>query len=221
MNDGIMAIALASLMALAGAAPIKAQEGTPEEFMAKQFYGNRIKGGSVLLSGTFQRTGFQSDNLTGVTSNVGLGVGVGLSENFALSGSFIREEFSEIFGYASSIDGKANTFQVGFRYLPNTFGGFVQLYTGLDFFRRAEEISEFSTALGGFSDRDVVYIGLNAPLGCTFWISTFMAINLELVNISISKDVDDDEGTTGVLDMNLTLTNPTFGVTFLVNGKKP
>lgn len=219
MRDGIMAIALASLMALAGAVPIAAQEGTPEEWMTKQFYGNRIKGGSVLLSGTFQRTGFQSDNLTGVTSNVGLGVGLGLSENFALSGSFIWEDLNDS-PSNSNFDYTANTFQVGLRYLPNTFGGFVQLYTGLDFFRRAEELKPFPPS-GPSEIDELVIIGLNAPLGCTFWISTFMAINIELVSVSVAKNIDDNEGKSGILNMDLSLTNPTFGVTFLVNGKKP
>lgn len=200
-----------------------AQTDDAATFMEKQFYGNRIQGGSVILNGSLRHTGFGDDDLDGVTTNLGLGLGIGLGENVVLNAGYQRNKAGDIF---ANIDGQiiernltVNTYQVGFRYLPNTVGGFVQPYFGVDYL-----FEKWKTRSGDNDDvlSEESYMGARIPVGVIFWVSTFMAVSVEPISLRLMGQTGDDvEEYNSVFNAELSMLNPTFGISFLLNGKKP
>ncbi len=222
MKHSFLAGLLFTAMASMTLTTATAQSEDYNRFMENQFYGNRVKLGSVLLNGAFQRTSSNQDDLDGVTGTLGIGIGVGLNENVVFAIGYQRERErlllqdinnQFIFGLST-----VNTFQAGFRFLPNTIGGFVQPYLGADFvaLRFDERGQPGDEPL--FEQRNA---GANFPVGVIFWISTFMSVNLELVNFSMLGGLGEDVSFNPIFNAELRLLNPTFGLSFLLNGKKP
>lgn len=202
--------------------PSTAQSDSERDWGANQFYGNRVKAGSILLSGAFQRFGFSRFDGGQFAPTDGIGIGVGLGERLALTGCFLMQDVrnTSIFASIPNFKAQAYTYQAGFRYLPKTLGGFIQFYTGLYFYHTLT-ISEYSNPGPRDSKNINDFYGLHAPFGCTLWVSTFMGVNLEFVNITYTYDPDSDIDEKYHLDMKTTLLDPTVGLIFLVNGKKP
>lgn len=127
---------------------------------------------------------------------------------------------TSIFTRHPNLKAQAYSYQAGFRYLPKTLGGFIQFYTGLYFYHTITT-SEYSNPNPRDSKDISDSYGLHAPFGCTLWISTFMGVNLEFGNITYTYIPDSDLEEKYLFDMKTTLLDPTVGLIFLVNGKKP
>lgn len=199
-----------------------AQDDAVNEFMKKQFYGNRVKAGSLLFDASFQRTGYASDERQGLTGNIGFGLGVGMSENFMFTAAYRRNRNEEVgpfeFGNPTLAYRTANNYAVGFRFLFNSVGGFIQPYAGAELL-----VSKVNFKENGADDPylEETYGGGIVRAGLTCWISTFMALSFEPINLSLFGRWDKDEEFNSEFNADLSLVNPTLGISFLVNGRKP
>jgi hypothetical protein len=186
--------------------------------MTEQFYGNRIKAGTILLNGGFRYNDNQKKNIDGLLGEFGVGLGLGVSEHLVINLGYSRTNAPLVALGSSGAQFRTNlignTFNVGVRLLPNTIAGFVQLYGGVDFFRTTQEFADNSN-----SDIDAI-VGLNFSGGAIFWISTWMAITLEPFNLTLFQEVNDDQDT-GQLDFGFSSFNPQFGFTFALGTRKP
>lgn len=224
MKQKIFIIAALFVLALSAAIPTLAQSEALDNFVEKQFYGNRVQGGTVLLSGTFGGFAASDPDTDGLISSLGIGLGVGLSENVVFSFSYQREKDREVFfdpfqgvTLSSGIT-TVNGFSAGFRFLPNTVGGFVQPYFGLDYMWLREDARASPDADPVETAR---LAGFNMPVGVIFWISTFMSVSFELLSFNLLGNIAADEEYNAVFNADLSMLNPRFGVSFLLNGKKP
>lgn len=210
MKQNIFASALLFLLALSAATPASAQSEAFDTFVEKQFYGNRIQGGSLLLNGSLQYTGYDDPNRDGFAGRAGMGLGIGLTEFLALSFSFQREELNQANPFTGQFisQGVSTTFQAGLRFLPTTVGGFIQPYVGLDYF----------TVSG---PNDLAISGGALPVGVIFWISTFMAVSIQPLSFTVAGNAASEADYNAEFNVDLNMLNPTFGISFLLNGKKP
>ncbi|MEM9052287.1 MAG: hypothetical protein AAGC47_09570 [Bacteroidota bacterium] len=215
-------VLLCFTLSLIGLTNANAQEDEVNEFVKKQFYGNRIKGGSLLFSAGFQRTDIFVEDVEGITGEIGIGVTVGLTEHFGVTASYTRNRANQLSGSAdfSSLTNlaTAHNFAIGGVYLFNTLGGFIQPYGKAEFlisevnFRDSKDEDPFRIQTFG---------GGEITAGLTFWVSTFMSISFEPLNFTLTGNLGDDQDFDGELNTELALLNPTVRISFLVNGKKP
>ncbi len=194
-------------LAIMDTATLQGQSANGMSFAEKQFYGNRIQAGSILLSGSIQASAYDDPNIDGGIGMAGLGVGVGFSEVFAFTASYSHAKVQD--GFLGT-DIETNAISLGLRFLPNTVAGFVQPYLGLDYLRVTNK---------GASD--LVTQGAVIPMGFIFWISHFMALSVQAFSISMQGLTGEDIDYEPVFDFNLNLTNPTFSINFLINGQRP
>ena len=212
---------------LSSALPASAQSDAGNAYHAfaeKQFYRNRIRAGSVLLNGSFGGFTTGDPDIDGLISSLGIGAGVGLSENVVFSFSYRRErdrrEFFDpwpgvyLVGGISTVNGVS----AGFRFLPNTVGGFVQPYIGLDYVWLREDFRSSPDADPEVRSR---LGGANVPVGVILWVSTFMSVSLELINLNLLGNLEPESDYNAVFNAELSMLNPRFGISFLLNGKKP
>ncbi len=147
-------------------------------------------------------------------------LGVGISEKIAINLGYNHTKTPRNLtdgngSYSGYI--KDEIFQAGFRFLPKTMGGFVQFYTGIDYFTAT---TEFTNRSGNYNPGPDALIGLNFPVGVIIWISTFMSVSVEPVYLTLSK-LDNEMEDTGQLDFGLSTFSPSFRINFLINSKKP
>jgi hypothetical protein len=214
--------ALAAIAAIFLSLSLSAQDDAAiENLMKEQFYGNRIKAGTVLLNGAFRYTGFQNDIIERFVGEVGIGLGLGITERFVFNIGYNRtQEYLEGFdqlGQPRITSLVGNSFNIGMRYLPNTVAGFVQFYTGADFFTQSYQDTDPRMGNSVFTEES---IGLNFPFGVIFWVSTWMAITVEPVNLTLSQPADSG-GNDGELNFGMSTFNPQFGFTFALGSRKP
>ena len=198
--------AAAALIALCGANPLQAQSEAYAGFVEKQFYGNRIQTGSILLNGSFQHTGFENPDVDGFTGRAGFGLGFGLTENVAFTFGFLHQK-SQVSNTFAVSTVETNTVQVGVRFLPNTVAGFVQPYVGLEYFTSNQGNQRQGGAI--------------VPVGVIFWISNFMSVSLQPFSFVLAGDTGDAEEYNARFNVDLEMLNPTFGISFLFNARKP
>jgi len=102
---------------------------------------------------------------------------------------------------------ETNTVQVGVRFLPNTVAGFVQPYVGLEYFTSNQGNQRQGGAI--------------VPVGVIFWISNFMSVSLQPFSFVLAGDTGDAEEYNARFNVDLEMLNPTFGISFLFNARKP
>lgn len=214
--------ALSAIAAIFLGLSLSAQDDAAiEKLMKEQFYGNRIKAGTVLLNGAFRYSGFQNDNVDGFVGEVGVGFGLGISEHFAFNLGYNRTKANSTgidqLGQLQRTSLVGNSFNIGMRYLPNTVAGFVQFYTGADFFSTSRQDTDPRMGNSVFTEET---IGLNFPFGVIFWVSTWMAITVQPVNLTLSQPADSGENE-GELNFGMSTLNPQFGFTFALGSRKP
>lgn len=200
---------MAAASAVLNAPTVTAQPEAFDRFAEKQFYGNRIQAGSILLNGSIQATAFDNPDIEGRVHSGGFGLGIALAEFIVVTASYshVKTDFATGFGISEL---RTNVVQAGIRFLPNTLAGFVQPYIGLEYLRSTQKNSETAVLQGAV-----------IPAGFIFWISHFMAVTVQPFSISMLGNTGDDRDFNPRFDFDLGLTNPTFGISFLINGQRP
>lgn len=64
-------------------------------------------------------------------------------------------------------------------------------------------------------------MGFNMPVGVIVWISTFMSLSMELFNFNVLGTVGNGAKYNAVFNAQINMLNPTFGISFLINARKP